>query len=78
MISLAPCFYCTMQSQSIQSSWYSVQSSELGPPIPAPAASVAPPLLVQGGATHSLGREGVGGPDSDEGTETLILYACST
>jgi len=26
------------------------------------------------GETHSLAGEGVGGPDSDEGTDTLALY----
>jgi hypothetical protein len=43
----------------------SVQSSELGPPPPHPQASVALP--------HSLAGSGVGGPDSAEGTDTLVL-----
>jgi hypothetical protein len=33
-----------------------------------------PPTWVQGGETHSLAGEGVGVPDSDEGTDTLVLY----
>ncbi len=50
--------------QSIQSARLSVQSSELCP---------STLLWVQGGK-HSLAGEGVGGPNSDEGTNTLVLY----
>jgi hypothetical protein len=32
-----------------------------------------PPTLVPGGDTHSLSGEGVGGPNSDEGTDTVVL-----
>ncbi len=55
----------------------SVPSSELGPPTPTPQAKVAPPwpLGPKWGGTHSLpGGGGVGGPNSDEGTESLVLY----
>jgi hypothetical protein len=34
---------------------------------------VPPPPFDSGGGTHSLAREGVGGPNSDEGTETVVL-----
>jgi hypothetical protein len=39
-----------------------------GPPPPHPQGSVAPPTLV------SLAGEGLGGPNSDEGIDTLVLY----
>ena len=54
----------------------SVPSSELDPPPPTPQTKVAPPLAprTQVGGTHSLPGEGVGGPYSDEGTESLVLY----
>jgi hypothetical protein len=41
-------------------------------------ANVSPPHLGprgQGGATFACGV-GVGGPNSDEGTDTLVLYVC--
>jgi hypothetical protein len=40
---------------------------------------VSPPPLVLGGGTQLLmtTREGVGGPNSDEGTETLALFMFS-
>jgi hypothetical protein len=44
--------------------------------------SVAPPHphppLVTGGGTNSLGGEGAGGANSDEGTDTLVLYSMMT
>ncbi len=40
----------------------------LGVPPPPPAA------FGFGGATQSLAREGCGGPNSDEGTDTVVLY----
>ncbi len=40
-------------------------------PPPYPQASVAPPLVT--GGTHSLAEEEVGGPNSDEGTDTVVL-----
>ncbi len=51
----------------------SVQSSELGPH-PLIRKRVLPPPLGSRGETHSLAGEGVGGPNSDEGTDTLVLY----
>ncbi len=45
-----------------------VLSSELGP-----QASVSPPLDPKGEEQHSLGGEGVGGPDSDDCKESLAL-----
>ncbi len=54
----------------------SVPSSELGPPPRTPQAKAAPPWTLgpKWGGTHSLPWEGVGGPNSDEGTESLVLY----
>jgi hypothetical protein len=52
---------------------FSLQSSEkLGRSIPSHAGECCPPPMVPGG-THSLAGEGVGGPNSDEGTDTVIL-----
>ena len=47
------------------------------PPLPLSQASVSPQasgMWVGGGATHSLAGKGVGGPNSDDWTETLVLY----
>jgi hypothetical protein len=43
------------------------------PPLPHPQASVAPPPLVLKWWAHSLAREGWGGANSDEETDTLVL-----
>ncbi len=44
------------------------------PPPPPPQASVFPQPLVSGGKAHSLVGEGVGGgPNSDEGTDPVVL-----
>jgi hypothetical protein len=50
-----------------------VPLSELGPPPPPPQANVAPSQDPSGGDTLACG-EGGGGPNFDEGTETLVLY----
>ncbi len=55
-----------------------LQSSELGPPHPPPPhpqARVSPHFFVPGEA-HSLAGEGVGGPNSQKGTDT-VTYAPS-
>ncbi len=44
------------------------------PPPPQPQESVAPPPLGPRGETLSLAGEGVGGPNSDDGTATPVLY----
>jgi hypothetical protein len=49
----------------------SVQSSRIGSPHP--QASVAPPFRSKGD-TLACGGGGVRGPNSDEGTDTLVLY----
>jgi hypothetical protein len=49
----------------------SVPLSELGPFTPLFPASVSPPHLGPGGP-HLLGGESVGGPNADEGTDTLV------
>ncbi len=55
-------------SQSGQSAKLFLQSSELGLHYP-------PPLWfgVGGWGTHALAGGGVGGPNSDEGTDTVVL-----
>jgi hypothetical protein len=60
-------------SQSEQSARLSFQSSKLGPPTPLPSST--PPLGPRE-ETHSLVGEEVGGPKSDDGTDTLVLYIC--
>jgi hypothetical protein len=44
------------------------------PPPPQSEASVAPLSLGPRGETHSLAGEGMGGPNSNEVTDTLVLY----
>ncbi len=61
-------------AQSIQSARISFQSSELGHPPSHPQGIVAPPPLGPRGETHSLGGEGAGRTNSDEGTDTLVFY----
>jgi hypothetical protein len=52
----------------------SLQSSELGPPPhPVTRRRVCPLLWFLGGLTYSFSREGAGGADSDEGTDTPLL-----
>jgi hypothetical protein len=55
-----------------------LQSSELGPSTPSPAGECVPSPFGSGRREHarliSLAGEGVGGPDSDEGTDTVVLY----
>jgi hypothetical protein len=57
-----------MFSQSGQSANLFLQSSELGPHHPLTRSRVCPPPLVSGGGTH-WGE----GPNSDEGTNTVVL-----
>jgi hypothetical protein len=45
---------------------------KLGTPASAAGECGPPPLCFRGG-THSLAGEGVGGPNSDEGTDTVVL-----
>ncbi len=64
----------TSVAQSIQSARLYVHSSELGPTTPLTRKGVLIlPLLGRRGETHSLAGEGIGGPNSDEGTDTLVL-----
>jgi hypothetical protein len=61
----------TPRAQSIQSARLSLQSSVLAPAL-SPASECCPlPRLITGGGTHSLAGEGMGGPNSDEGTATF-------
>jgi hypothetical protein len=50
-----------------------VPSSEWGPSNPFPSAAPQDP---REGETHFLVGKGVGGPNSDEWTESLVLYVC--
>jgi hypothetical protein len=62
-----------LQPQSRQSARLSLQSSELGPQPPHSQGECAPPSLRFREGTHSLAGGGVGGPNSDEGTGTVVL-----
>jgi hypothetical protein len=67
--------FITVVLQSIQRSGFfsSLQSSELGHPLT--RKQVLPPLWIPGGGgAQTLAVEKLGGPDSDEGTDTLVLY----
>ena len=57
-------YFIKLASQNVKSARFSAYLPELGPP---------PPLGPRG-ETHSLAGEGVGGPNSNEGTDTLVLY----
>jgi hypothetical protein len=71
--------------QSIHSARLSIQSSELGSPTPSPSreccspALGAPPLWVllrfgsEGGDTLACGGGATADPNSDDGTDTLVL-----
>ncbi len=43
------------------------------PPPLHPQASVPPPFFGYGGGTHSLAERGWGGPNSDDGTDSVVL-----
>jgi hypothetical protein len=64
------------QSQRRESARLSLHSSELDPPIPSPAGECCTPLRSRGGA-HSLAGKEMGGPNSDEGTDTVVSYVYS-
>jgi hypothetical protein len=49
------------------------QSVGTGPPLPRKVGG-SPLGPKCGGGTHSVAGEEMGGPNSDEGTETLVLY----
>jgi hypothetical protein len=66
------CSYNTLPS--IQNARLSFQSSELGSPTPSPARECCSSLsLGPRGEIHSLWGYGVGGPNSDEGTDTMVF-----
>ncbi len=75
--SLYLCFRCYMYVQNTvyRMPGFLSNRPNLVPPPPQSLGSVAPPLFgSKGGDTLACG-EGVGGPNSDEGTGTLVLYA---
>jgi hypothetical protein len=51
-----------------------LQSSETGPQTPPFPKRVCPLPPFGSGGAHSLAGEGVGYPNFDEGTDTLVLY----
>jgi hypothetical protein len=75
MLTISATSYVVLYRQRIQNARLSFQSSELGPPPPHPHGSVpTPPLWVQGGRHTRFRGGGVGGPNSDLGTDNLVLY----
>ncbi len=62
----------TVYAQSRQSTRLFLQSSGLGPPPPSPVGERVPPPSWPGGDV--LAGEGGVGPNSNEGTDTVILY----
>ena len=64
------CRTCRLKSQSRHIARLSLQASKLGSPTPSVAGECSGP----GGGTHSLAGEGVGGPNSDEGRDAVVLY----
>jgi hypothetical protein len=44
----------------------------IGSPAPSPASECCPPTFGSKGGAHSLGGEGAGGANSDEGSDTLV------
>ncbi len=71
----------TIHSQSRWSARLFSSRPNWVPPAPShPQTSVFPPRLVQGeggGVKHSLSGDGVGGPNSDEGTLWYSRYICT-
>ncbi len=61
-----------LTAQSRQSAKLFLQSLELGLPQPLTSRRVCPPPFGSGGGAHSLAGE-LGGPNSDEGTYTVVL-----
>ncbi len=63
---------CMHKSQRRQSASLLLQPSELAPP---PHAGGCPPAFcLRDGGTHSLVGEGMEGPNSDKGTDTVVWY----
>jgi hypothetical protein len=59
----------------VYSTRVSVPWSELGPTTTSPASECGSPQDLSEGETHSLAGEEVREPNSDERTDTLVLYA---
>ncbi len=67
------CSLNRFSAQSRQSAKFILQSSVSGLSHPVTRRRVCPPPFGSGGA-HWLAGEGVGGPDSNEGTDTVALW----
>ncbi len=59
--------------ESTQSARPSIQSSELGPPIPSTARECDSPRWIQGGRHTHIRMRGWGRTNSDDGAYTLVL-----
>jgi hypothetical protein len=65
---------CCLIAQSRQSTRHFSPAVRIGTTLPPhPQASVSSPPLIPAGGTQSLTGEGVGGPNSDKGTHTVVL-----
>ncbi len=62
-----------LSTQNIQSARVSGRSSELAPPTPSTASEYVPPGSKWRGHTIACGK-GVEGANSDEGTDTVVLF----
>ncbi len=59
--------------QSRESARPFLQLSKFGVPHPLTRRRVCPPPFGSGGGTHALAGEGAGGPNSDEGRDTVVI-----
>jgi hypothetical protein len=57
----------------IELGFFSSRANWGPPPTPSPADERLPPLGWRGGRTHLLAGDWVGGPNSNEGTDTVVL-----
>jgi hypothetical protein len=73
MVNKRPNEHCTKQTKCKAFSLV-VPTGTLPPPHPQVSVYTTPPPLVPGGGPHSFAGEGVGGPNSDEETDIVVLY----
>ncbi len=65
-------YSCTIVDRVDRALGFFPSSLNWNSPNPHPQASVSP-TFGSGGGTHSLAGEGLGSPNSDEGTDTVVL-----